>query len=133
MSNEIVSAQILFKDIVIDEGLQFDNEIGALILKEGLFCYVPFMLQMHREIWFEEQLLVFYFSNDLDREICQRTKRRGKIIFEPIKSINEIPAIFEWHANIIDRDVPLPLSLLPNCYFIESKHFKKVLDLLVFS
>lgn len=129
----IVKAQILFKDVVIDEGLQFNHELGAQIFREGIFCYVPHMVQMHREIWTEEQLLVFYISKDSHAEVCKRNGKRGKLIFQPVACISLIPYIFEQCVNIVGHAYPLPKEAIPDYYFINPKHFKRVIDLMVFS
>lgn len=129
----IVSAKLLFKDIVIDERLQFNNEFENQLFETGVFCYVPHMAQMHREMWTEEQLLIFYISNDVSTSVCRRAGKRGKIIFEPVKSMHEIPEKFELIVDIAGHGLPLPERLLPEYYFIDPKHFKRVLDLLIFS
>lgn len=140
MSEEIVKAQILFKDIVLDEGLQFNCEFGTRLLDTSVFYYVPQMMQMHREIWFEEALIVFYLfdetdddSYDLASAYFRRKGRRGKFYFEPITSYDDIPTRFERVCNIVDPNVTLPESLMPAYHIIDPKHFKRVLDLLVFS
>lgn len=131
--NEIASAQILFKDVMVDEGLQFDNEFAAHLFETSVFCYVPHMVQMHREVWTEEQLLVFYISSDSHAEVCRRAGRRGKIIFQPVKTLDLIPEVFEQCVNIMGLELPLPKELIPEYHFIDPKHFKRIIDLMVFS
>lgn len=133
MSDEIASAQILFKDVVINEGIQIDDECWEKLFANAVFCYVPHMVQMHREVWTEEQLLVFYVAHDVSSEVGRRKNRRGKIIFEPIEALHQIPQMFEQIVNIVGHEYPLPKEVIPEYYFIDPKHFKRVLDLLVFS
>ena len=133
MNEEIVKAKILFKDIIVDEGIKIDDECWGRLLANAVFCYVPHMVQMHREVWTEEQLLVFYFSTGVSGEVCRRKDRRGKVIFEPIVEMAQIPQMFEQIVNIVGHNYPLPKEAIPDYYFIDPKHFKRVLDLLVFS
>lgn len=133
MNDVITKAQILFKDVVIDEGLQFDDEFGKHLFSTAVFCYVPHMVQMHREVWTEEQLLIFYFSNETYSDVCGRAGRRGKLIFQPAESLGVIPEIFESIVNIVGHPLPLPKEAIPDYYFIDPKHFKRVLNLLAFS
>lgn len=133
MNEVITKAQILFKDIVIDEGLQFNCELGAQILSTAVFCYVPNMVQMHREVWTEEELFVFYIDKSFHPEVCMRKSRRGKLILQPVESFDLIPEIFEKCVNIMGLDYPLPKEIIPEYHFIEPKHFKRIIDLLVFT
>lgn len=132
-SKVIVEAQILFKDIMIDEQIHFESGFRKHLLESGIFCYVPHMAQMHREIWTEEQLLVFYFSKDTMGDKFRRTGKRGKLIFEPVEFMHQIPQRFYQIVNILGHEYPLPKEAIPDYYFIDPKHFKRIIDLLIFS
>lgn len=135
MNTHVDCARNILLTALIDNHLKIDFSII-----QYMFYYVPKMIRMHRELWTEEALIMFYLYKD--KEKCDYLfehfpcKDSHKTFYtQPVRSLSdgelslkykEIVSICSTLGDHLTED------LIPEYHIIESHYLEKIPNLIPF-
>lgn len=130
MTDNIVKAATLFKDCLKYEGakLLFDLELCTAY-------YCPAISHMHRTVWVEENLLLFYPTQEnIAGDVLREHNPHRQVYFCPVGIDADINREFINEASyFLKIDEPLPPALMPINFVIAGSDLSRVFNLMVFS
>jgi hypothetical protein len=122
----IVKAVNLYRDCMSNENAEIDIELEKCII-----YYVPKMIHSHRNMWTQEDLLIFYPTYDIDfgTDTVSAKDSHRRIYFYPI-SLNantnyEFKKIVAGNMHGIIYDDKFPDELMPEHFIIDGNDFKR--------
>ena len=116
----------LYKNCLNNEGVEISVELERCIL-----YYVPKMIHSHRDMWTQEDLLIFYPTNDKDYgcDTVAAKDNHKRLYFYPVSLganiYYEFKVIVAGNMHGINYDDKFPDKLIPEHFIIDSNDFIK--------